>query len=83
MKQTVLILISAILLGTQVSASGCSDMAAFDTQINKFLKTASITDTLKADVKKLAGECKVMHNEGMTVSSISSCGDALKLTMVN
>ena len=83
MKQTLLILIGAILLGTQVSASGCSDMAAFNTQINNFLKTASITETLKADVKKLASECKVMHNEGMTVSSISSCGDALKLTMVN
>ena len=38
---------------------------------------------LKADVKKLATECEIMHNQGMTVSSISACGDALKLTMVN
>jgi len=83
MKKVGLIFISALLLGTQVSASGCSDMAAFNTQINEFLKTASIADTLKADVKKLASECEVMHNQGMTVSSISACGDALKLTMVN
>jgi hypothetical protein len=83
MKQAGLILIATIFLGTQASASGCSDMAAFNTQINKFLKTAAITDNLKADVKRLASECEAMHNEGMTVSSINSCGDALKLTMVN
>ena len=40
-------------------------------------------DTLKNDVKELATECQMMHNQGMSVSSISSCGDALKLTMVN
>ena len=83
MKQTGLIFVGALLLGTQGSASGCSDMAAFNTQINEFLETASITNTLKADVKKLVSECEVMHNKGMSVSSISSCGDALKLTMVN
>lgn len=83
MKQTGLLLIGAVLLGTQASASGCSDMAAFNTQINDFLKTASITDTVKADVKKLASECEAMHNQGMMVSGISSCGEALKLTMVN
>ena len=83
MKQIGLLLIGLTMLGTQVSASGCSDMAAFNTQINEFLKTASISDTLKSDVKKLASECEVMHNKGMAVNSISSCGDALNLTMVN
>ena len=53
-------------------------MAAFSTQIDEFLKTASITETLKEDVKKLANECEVMHNQGMAVTSISSCADALK-----
>jgi outer membrane murein-binding lipoprotein Lpp len=83
MKQTGLLLIGVMLLGTQVSASGCSDMAAFNTQINKFLKTASISDTLKSDVKQLANECEAMHDQGMPVSNISSCTNALKLTMVN
>ena len=83
MKRIVSILISTMLLGTQVSASGCSDMAAFNTQINDFLKTASLADSLKADVKNLARECEEMHNQGMAVNSISSCGDALNLTMVN
>ena len=83
MRKAGLTLISALLLGTQVSASGCSDMAAFTTQIKKKKKTTSIANTLKADLKKLAGECEKMHNEGMMVSSIGSCNDALKLTMVN
>jgi hypothetical protein len=83
MKQLGLIFISFMLIGTQSSASGCSDMAAFNTQINEFLQTAAIEETLKADVKQLANECEVMHSQGMAVSSISSCGDALKLTMVN
>ena len=64
-------------------AGGCSDMAAFNSQISKFLNTASVADTLKADVKELATECQMMHDQGMSVNSISSCGDALKLTMVN
>ena len=83
MKKLGLMFVSAMMLGTQVSASGCSDMAAFNTQINEFLETASVADTLKTDVKKLASECEGMHNQGMTVSSISACGDALKLIMVN
>ena len=83
MKQSGLILIGALLLGTQVSASGCSDMAEFDTQINDFLKTASIAETLKADVRKLVSECEEMHSQGMAVNSISSCSAALKLTMLN
>ena len=83
MKKTGLILAGALLLGTQVTAGGCSDMAAFNTQIDEFLKTASIADTLKSDVMKLAGECELMHNQGMAVDSISACGDAIKLTQVN
>jgi outer membrane murein-binding lipoprotein Lpp len=83
MKKFGLIFISTILLGTQALATGCSDMAAFNTQINEFLNTASTSDTLKADVKKLASECEAMHNQGMTISSISECDHALKLIMVN
>ena len=83
MKFLVPTLFGATLLASQTLAAGCSDMAAFRTQIDEFLNTASISDTLKADVKELASDCQMMHNQGMSVSSISSCGDALKLTMVN
>ena len=83
MKQIGILLAGALTLATQVSASGCSEMAAFNTEINKFLETTSISDTLKADVNKLVRDCEAMHNQGMAVSSISSCNEALKLTMVN
>ena len=83
MKLKGFILISSLLLGSQAWAGNCSDMAAFNTQIDQFLNTASIAETLKTDVKKLAAECQMMHDQGMSVSSINSCGDALKLTMVN
>ena len=83
MKKIGLAIIGVMMIGTQVSASGCSDMAAFNTQINDFLKTASIEETLKSNVKKLANECEAMHNQGMAVSSINSCSDALKLIMIN
>ena len=83
MKLKGLIFISAIMLGSQSWAGNCSDMAAFNSQIDQFLNTASIAETLKADVKELAADCQMMHNQGMAVSSISACGDALKLTMVN
>ena len=83
MKLTLISILGATFLTGQALASGCSDMAAFNTEINNFLNTASIEETLKADVKELAAECEMMHNQGMAVSSISSCGDALKLVMVN
>ena len=73
----------SLFVGSSALASNCSDMAAFKSQIDKFLNTASITDTLKADVKKLADECGLMHNQGMAVSTIDSCGDALKMIMIN
>ena len=83
MKFKGVIFIGAIMLGSQSWAGNCSDMAAFNTQIDQFLNTASIAETLKADVQELATDCQMRHNQGMAVSSISSCGDALKLTMVN
>ena len=83
MKLASIIFIGTTVLASHAWAGGCSDMAAFNTQIDQFLNTASIADTLKNDVKELATDCQMMHNQGMSVSSISSCGDALKLTMVN
>ena len=83
MRLTTLTLITSVMLGSQSWAGGCSDMAAFNTQIDQFLNTASIAETLKTDVRELAKECQIMHNQGMSVSTITSCGDALKLTMVN
>ena len=83
MKFKIVTTIAGITFGSYAWAGGCSDMAAFNTQIDQFLNTASIADTLKADVKDLAKECQIMHNQGMSVSSISSCNDALKLTMIN
>ena len=76
-------IVGVVLLGTQAFGGGCSDMAAFNTQINDFLQEESVAVSLKADVKKLATECELMHDKGMTVNTISACGDALKLTMVN
>ena len=76
-------IVGAVLLGTSAFGGGCSDMAAFNTQINDFLKEESVAVTLKADVKALATKCEVMHDQGMAVNSISACGDALKLTMIN
>ena len=83
MKTAALIFSTVMVLGTYSWAGGCSDMAAFNTQIKKFLDMDSISETLKADVKELASECEIMHGAGQTVSNIGSCNDALKLIMVN
>ena len=71
------------LLGSGVYASGCSEMAAFNTKINKALKTASFNKKTLADIKNLQSECKSQHDMGMSVSSISSCKKALDLIAVN
>ena len=70
-------------LGSSVYASGCSEMAAFNTKIKKALKTASFNEKTLADIKNLQSECKRQHDMGMSVSAISSCNKALDLVAVN
>ena len=71
------------LLGSGVYASGCSEMAAFNTKIKNALKTASFNEKTLADIRNLQSECKRQHDMGMSVSSISSCNKALDLVAVN
>ena len=71
------------LLGSGAFASGCNEMAAFNTKIDKALKTASFNKKTLADLKGFQTECKRQHDMGMSVSSISSCNKALDLVAVN
>ena len=71
------------LLGSSVYASGCSEMAAFNTKIKKALKTASFNEKTLADIKNFQSECKRQHDMGMSVSSINSCNKALDLIAIN
>ena len=71
------------LLGSGAFASGCNEMAAFNTKIDKALKTASFNKKTLADIKGFQTECKRQHDMGMSVSSISSCNKALDLVAVN
>ena len=83
MKLKILTLLFSMILGTSVYGSGCSEMAAFNTKINKALKTASFNQKTLADIRNLQSECKRQHDMGMSVSSISSCNKALDLVAVN
>ena len=71
------------LTGSGLFASGCSEMAAFNTKINKALKIASFNQKTIADIKNLQSECKRQHDMGMSVSSIGSCNKALDLVALN
>ena len=71
------------LFGSSVYASGCSEMAAFNTKIKKALKTASFNEKTLADLRNLQSECKRQHDMGMSVSAISSCNKALDLVAIN
>ena len=64
-------------------ASGCSEMAEFNTKIKKALNTASFNQKTLADIRNLQSECKRQHDMGMSVSTISSCNKALDLVAVN
>ena len=83
MKKIFLSIFVTSLLSSSVYASGCSEMAAFNTKIKKALKTASFNEKTLADIKSLQSECKRQHDMGMSVSSISSCNKALDLVAVN
>ena len=77
------IIVIAITLGNTVYASGCSEMAAFNTKIDSALKTASFSQKIKSDIKILTKECGRMHDMGMPVNTIDACNKALNLIAVN
>ena len=83
MKKLIVSIFIFSLAGSSVFASGCSEMAAFNTKINKALKTASFNQKTLADIRNLQSECKRQHDMGMSVSSIGSCNKALDLVAVN
>ena len=82
MKYLSIIGLATGLLATQALASGCSDMAAFNTQVNNFLETANLTSDTKDKINTLSAECKSMHDLGMEVKNIDSCKEVMTLVKV-
>ena len=82
MKFLLTIIFATGLLGSQVLASGCSEMAAFNTQVNNFLETANLTSEIKDKIDTLSADCKSMHDLGMEVKEIDSCKEVLNLVKV-
>ena len=83
MKKILASVLAITILGSSVHASGCSEMAAFNTKIKKALKTASFNEKTLMDIKNLQSECKRQHDMGISVGSIISCNRALDLIAVN
>ena len=83
MKKIIASIFVLSIFSSSAYASGCSEMAAFNTKIKKALKTASFNEKTLADIKNLQSECKRQHDMGMSVSSINSCNKALDLIAVN
>ena len=83
MKKIIASIFVLSIVGSGAYASGCSEMAAFNTKIKKALTTASFNEKTLADIKNLQSECKRQHDMGMSVSSINSCNKALDLIAVN
>ena len=83
MKKIIASIFVITLFGSSVNASGCSEMAAFNTKIKKALKTASFNEKTLTDIRNLQSECKRQHDMGMSVNAISSCNKALDLVAVN
>ncbi len=82
MKYLSIIGLATGLLATQALASGCSEMAAFNTQVNNFLETANLTSDTKDKINTLSAECKSMHDLGMEVKNIDSCKEVMTLVKV-
>jgi hypothetical protein len=83
MKLLTISFCAATLITTQSIASGCTDMAAFDTKVNSFLETASLDTASRIGINQLSIKCRKMHNTGVPVSDIKSCTEALELVKIN
>ena len=82
MKYLLTIILATGLLSTQALASGCSEMAAFNTKVNNFLETANLTSDTTDKINTLSAECKSMHDLGMEVKNIDSCKEVMTLVKV-
>ena len=83
MNKYFFILIIPFVFSTFAYGSGCSDMAAFNTQMNKSLEMASLSETAMKEIRELMNDCSESHNSGLPVASIDSCNQALKMVATN
>ena len=83
MKKFFFILTLPFILVPFAYGSGCSDMAAFNTQMNKSLAIASLSETAMSEIRDLMSECSESHQRGLPVASIDSCNKALKMVATN
>ena len=82
MKTLSIAILSVGLLSSQVLASGCSEMAAFNTKVNNFLETANLSSEAKNKINELSSDCQNMHDMGMDVAEIDSCKEAMNMVKV-
>tara|TARA_B100001057_G_C22120606_1_gene670629 strand:- start:166 stop:417 length:252 start_codon:yes stop_codon:yes gene_type:complete len=82
MKLLSVLIVSISLIGTQILASGCSEMAAFNTKVNNFLETANLNNETINKINKLSQECNEMHNMGMEVKTTDSCKEAMSMVEI-
>ncbi len=83
MRKFIALVFIGSVLSSGAFASGCNEMAAFNTKIKKALKTASFNEMTLANLKSLQMDCKRQHEMGMAVKSIKSCSKALDLVTIN
>ena len=69
-------------ISSQVLASGCSDMAAFNTKIKDYMETANLSNEVKDKINTLSSDCKNSHDLGMDVENINSCKEVLVMIRV-
>ena len=75
MKKLILTLCTVLFLGSSAYASGCNEMAAFNTKIKKALKTASFNEKTLADIKNLQSEREdlLKPNSQVCLGALFSC----------
>ena len=83
MKTKILALVFSLTIGSAVYGSGCSEMAAFNTQMNKSLELVSLDDSTKKEIRNLMNQCSESHDMGLPVATIDSCNQALKMVAIN
>ena len=82
MKTLFIILFIISTISTQVLASGCSDMAAFNTKVKDYMETANLSNEIKDKINTLSSDCKNLHNMGMDLENINSCKEVLEMIRV-
>ena len=82
MKKSLYIGLLFSILAVPGWSAGCSEMAAFNSKVEQYMETASLSDSQIKELNSLTKACQQSHDQGQPVKDIMSCKKVINMVDV-